>query len=204
MGFHSLRLSFALSNEHIGFSWHFPKACQVHSYHCLTGMFLDYDSKAVLLVSPFLQNALRWLKSQSSSAVCSVKLDYCHLRDSISVLQGWHLDAINHFFLPGSARSQPEVIGLCLLLYLMLLEIYYKQRVKPFWIFYIFAWNWTKYQVIILPSLLLMHKCDFCSSHSIQFALAVKKEEGDTGKSRLPWKFCITCGENGPVLNVLM
>lgn len=137
------------------------------------------DSKAVLLVPPLLQNALRWLKSQSSGAVCSVKLDYCHLRDIRSVPQGCHSDAINDFFLQRSARSQPESTGLCLLLCLMLLEIHYnKQRVKQFWKFYMFDGNWTKQQVIILPFLLPMRKCNFCSSHHIQFVLAVKKEEG--------------------------
>lgn len=84
----------------------------MHSNHCLTGRFPDCDSKAVLLVPPFLQNALRWLKSQSSGAVCSVKLDYCCLRDRRSSSQGCHSDTINHFFLQGSARSQSESIGL--------------------------------------------------------------------------------------------
>lgn len=111
-GFPLAQILLALCNEHIGFSWRFPKACQVHSNHCLTGRFPDCDSKAVLLVPPFFQNALRWLKSQSSGAVCSVKLDYCCLRDRRSASQGCHSDTINHFFLQGSARSQSESIGL--------------------------------------------------------------------------------------------
>lgn len=99
----------------------------MHSNHCLTGRFPDCDSKAVLLVPPFLQNALRWLKSQSSGAVCSVKSDYCCLRDRRSASQGCHSVTINHFFLQGSARSPSESIGLCLLLCLVLLEISLQQ-----------------------------------------------------------------------------
>lgn len=139
-GFPLAQISLALCNEHIGFSWHFPKAYQVHSNHCLTGMFPDCDSKAVLFIPPFLQNVLRWLKSQSSGAVCSVKSDYCCLGDSRSVPRGCHSDTINHFFLQGSARSQPESTGLHLLLCLVLLEISLQQAEIETFLETVYVW----------------------------------------------------------------
>lgn len=43
---------------------------------------------------------------------------------------------------------------------------------------FMFGGNWTKQQVVILPSLLPMHARDFCLTILSSLFLAVKKEEG--------------------------
>lgn len=168
-------------------------------------MFPDCDSKAVLLVPPFLQNALRWLKSQSSGAVCSVKLDYCCLWDRRSVPQGCHSHTINHFFLQGSARSQPESTGPCLVLCLMLLEISLQAESETFLEILYVWWELDKaascYITFSPPNACMW----LLFNHSIQFVFGCEERgRGKQVKSRPPWKFCITHGKNGAALNVLI